>query len=90
MLYGWTSFTMDSTMYALLDPTPFFAPLDPGDILVYPPFATPVAIKTVDCLYKNTKNYFMLYVNILCALFRMLDKNIDNSFKVSNDPTLTA
>jgi hypothetical protein len=31
----------------------------------------------------------MLYVNISCALFRMLDKNINDSFKVSNNPTLT-
>jgi hypothetical protein len=31
----------------------------------------------------------MLYVNIPCTLFRMLDDNIDDSFKVSNNPTLT-
>jgi hypothetical protein len=68
---------------------PFFALLDPGDVLVYPPFATPAAIKTVYRLYKNANNYFMLDVNISSMLFRMLVKNIDISLKVFNDPSLT-
>jgi hypothetical protein len=89
MLHGWTGPTIDLTMYALLNPTPFLAPLDPGDVLVYLSSATLAAIKTVDRLCKNAKKYFMLYVNISSALFRMLDENIDDSFKVSNDPTLT-
>jgi hypothetical protein len=50
---------MDPTMYALLDTTPFFALMDPGDIPVYLPFAIPAAIKTVDHLYKKQK---ILYV----------------------------
>jgi hypothetical protein len=89
MLHGWTGLAMDPTMYALLNPTPFFAPTDSGDVPVYPPFATPAAIKTINCQYKNTKNYFMSYVNISHELFRMLDKNIDGSLKVSNNTTLT-
>ncbi len=31
----------------------------------------------------------MLYVNISCTLFMILNKDIDDSFKVSNNPTLT-
>ncbi len=59
ILHGWTGLAMDPTMYALRDPTPFFALLDPRDILIYLPFATPAVIKTVDCLYENAKNYFV-------------------------------
>jgi hypothetical protein len=89
ILHRLTGLAMDPTMYALLDPTPFVAPPDPGEIPIYLPFVTPAAINTIDCLYKNTNNNFMSYVNVSCALFRMLDKNIDDSFKVSNNPTLT-
>jgi hypothetical protein len=89
MLHRWSGPAMDTTTYVLFNPTPFFAPSDPGDIPVYLPFATPGAIKTVNCLYKNAKKYFVLYMYISPALFRMLNENIDKSFKVFNNPTLT-
>jgi hypothetical protein len=44
ILNGWTGLAMDPTMYMLLDPTPLIAPPDPGDVLIYPPLATPAAI----------------------------------------------
>jgi hypothetical protein len=48
---------MDPVMYKLLDPTPFYAPMDPGETPVYPSFAAPmVMIKTVDWVYKNASS----------------------------------
>jgi hypothetical protein len=39
-------------------------------------------------MYESAKNYWMFYLNITHAIFCMLDKNIDNSFKILNTPNL--
>jgi hypothetical protein len=67
---------------------PFKAPPDVGDVPNYPKFATPQVIKMLDQLWEKPRNYFLLYIHINRACFCMLDKNISNHFKVSNDPNL--
>jgi hypothetical protein len=63
-------------MYALLKLNAFIAPLDPGEVQLYPPLTTATAIKTADWVYNNAlaHDYYLSYVNITCALFQMLDK----------------
>ncbi len=73
----------------MLELNPFVPPPDPGDVPNYGnQFATAVAIKTADWVYDNNKNYYLLYCNINRALFCMLDKNVNNIFKVSNNSNL--
>jgi hypothetical protein len=70
---------MDPAMYTLIKLSPFIVPPDLGDAPIYPNFAAPQVLKTIDKLWENAKNYY---------LFRMLNENIPDQFKVSNDPTL--
>jgi hypothetical protein len=79
---------MDPIMYTLIKLSPFTAPPDLGDIPLYPNFASPQMLKTVEQLWDNPRNYYLLYINIIRACFCMLDENIPNQLKVSNDPTL--
>jgi hypothetical protein len=79
---------MDPTMYTLIELSPFIAPPNLGNVLIYPAFATPQVLKTVEHLWENLQNYYLLYINISRGCFCMLNKNILNHFKVSNDPTL--
>jgi hypothetical protein len=46
-------------------------------------------MKMVDYNFKQNKNYFLLFININRACFRMLDDTVPNQFKVSNQPNLT-
>ncbi len=75
-------------MYALIKLSPFVAPPDLGDAPVYPNFAAPQVLKTIDKLWENEKKYYLSYINISRACFCMLNENIPDQFKVSNDPTL--
>jgi hypothetical protein len=43
---------------------------------------------TIDAQFKRAKNYYESYLNIHRAVFNILDDNIDDAFKVSNDPAL--
>ena len=43
---------------------------------------------TIDAQFKRAKNYYESYLNIRRAVFNILDDNIDDAFKVSNDPML--
>ncbi len=79
---------MDPTMYVLIKLSPFVAPPDPGNVPFYLNFAAPQVLKTIDNLWENAQNYYLSYVNISRACFCMLDENIPDQFKVSNDPTL--
>ncbi len=80
---------MDPTMYAPIKLSHFnIAPPDPVNILIYPVFATPQVLKTVERLWDNLQNYYLSYITITRACFRLLDENIPDQFKVSNDPTL--
>ena len=54
---------------------------DPPDI--------PRAVQaSIDAQFKWAKNYYNLYSNIHRAVFNILDENIDDALKVSNDPML--
>jgi hypothetical protein len=75
-------------VYALLEPTAFAIPGNPGPVAVYNQFATPAAIKTADNLFKRLQNEHQSYEKIRRACFRMLDTNIADQFNVSNVPTL--
>ena len=41
---------------------------------------------TINAQFKRPKNYYDSYLNIRRAVFNILDDNIDDAFKVSNDP----
>jgi len=43
---------------------------------------------TIDVQFKQAKNYYDSYLNIRRTVFNILDDNIDDVFKVSNDPAL--
>ena len=43
---------------------------------------------TIDGKFKRTKNYYESNMNIRRAVFNCLSDNIDDTFKVSNDPAL--
>jgi hypothetical protein len=88
LIYGWAGLAMDPTMYLLIELTPFTAPPDLGDLPNYPHFATPQVIKTLDQLWENARNYYLLYINISRVWFCMLGKNFNDHFKVSNDPNM--
>jgi hypothetical protein len=88
LIYGWVGVAIDPTMYALIELSPFIASPDQGDFPFYPTFATPQVLKTVEHLWDNLQNYYLLYINISRVCFRMLDENIPDQFKVSNDPAL--
>ncbi len=64
LIYGWTGLAMDPTINALVDLSPFAAPPDPGDVPMYPNFALPQVLKTVEQLWDNVRNYYLLYIII--------------------------
>ena len=101
-------------MYALLTPTPFRIPGDPGPLAIYyptptaivdstgapvldaagePTFRAPPTIDratqaTIDSRFNRERNYWLSYLNIRRAVYNLLDDNIDDAFKVSNNPAL--
>jgi hypothetical protein len=87
-IHGWLGLTMAPSMYALLEPNAFVAPVNPGPAPVYTPFVTPVAIKMVNATFERDKNDFVSYKNINRACFRMLDTLVLNQYKASNTPSL--
>jgi hypothetical protein len=81
-------FDHDPEMYLLIELIGFADPPDPGNVPNYPQFATMQVIKTLDQLWENTRNYYLSNINISSVCFCMLDKNINDPFKVSNDTNL--
>ncbi len=101
-------------MYALLTPTPFWIPGDPGPLAIYyppptaivdnkgapvldtegqPTFIVPPTIDRatqamIDSRFSQERNYWLLYLNIRRAVYNLLDDNIDDTFKVLNNPAL--
>ena len=53
-----------------------------------PPDILRAAQSSIDAQFKRAKNYYDLYLNIRRAVFNILDVNIDNAFKVTNNPML--
>jgi len=53
-----------------------------------PPDIPRVAQASIDAQFKRAKNYYKSYFNIRRAVFNILNDNINDAFKVSNDPML--
>ena len=83
-----TGMVLFPMVYALLEPTPFAIPENPGPVAVYAQFATPSMIKTADNLFKRLQHEHQSYENIWRKCFCMIDANIADQFKISNVPTL--
>jgi hypothetical protein len=79
---------MDPTMYLLIETQQFIQPPNPKASPPCAQFTTPQAIKMCKRLWKNTRNYYLLYINISQACFQMLDELVRDENKVSNDPNL--
>jgi hypothetical protein len=79
---------MDPGLYALIEPVPFMVLVNPGATPVCQNFYPPAVMKMVDYAFERNKNYFLSYMNINRACFRMLDDSVPIQFKVSNIPTL--
>ncbi len=45
-------------------------------------------MKMTDKIFEGNKNYYLSFVNINRACFRMLNDNIADQFKVSNMPNM--
>jgi hypothetical protein len=88
-IHGWTGLVMDPGLYALIEPVAFTVPLNPGALPVYQNFAPPAMMRMVDYAFKQSKNYFLLFINMNRACFRMLDDSVPIQFKVSTKENLT-
>ena len=75
-------------VYALLEPTHFAIPGNPGPVALYTQFATPAMIKQADAMFLRLQKEHQSYENIRRACFQMLDANVPDQFKVSNVPSL--
>jgi hypothetical protein len=88
LIYRWAGLAINLTMYSLIETQQFVQPPDPGASPPYAQSTTPQAIKMCERLWENARNYYLLYINISRACFRMLDELVRNKYKVSNDPNL--
>ncbi len=77
-------------MYGLIQQNPFVIPVDPGATPTYAVgFQNPQQLKTTEKMWDNNRNYFMSYLNIHRACFRLLDELVRPEYKVSNIAGLT-
>ncbi len=53
-----------------------------------PPDIPRAAQSSIDAQFKRAKHYYDSYLNIRRGVFNILDDNIDDAFKVSNNPML--
>jgi hypothetical protein len=88
-IHGWTGLVMDPGLYALIKLIAFTVPVNPGATPVYQPFAPPAMMKMVNYAFERNKNYFLSYININQACFRMLNDSVPIQFKVLNIANLT-
>ncbi len=90
-IHGWLGLVMDPATYLLLEGAAFTIPPDPGPTAIFPSGAgvAQTTMKTIQATFDRNKNYYLSYKNITRACFRMLDANVSDQFKVSNNPTLT-
>ena len=85
-IHGWSGHAVDPAAYQLLTGQVFIIPPDPGRTAVYPMWAAPNDAHTINTTFLHKKNYFLSYINIHRACFRMLDANVSAQFKVWNNP----
>ena len=71
---------MDPTIYALIKTSTFMVSSDPGNIPMYPQFATIQNIKMAARMWKNARNNYLSNMNISHVYFRMLDELFPNHF----------
>ena len=88
---GWAGIIMARVMYALVEPTAFQIPADPGPTAAYPHHRTLSRAEQtqIDRTFQRQKNYYLSYSNVYRAVFDLLDDVIDDSFKVSNNANHT-
>jgi hypothetical protein len=79
-IHGWSGMVLSPMVYALLEPTPFVIPRNPGPVAVYTQFATPVTIKQINAVFVRLQKAYQSYKNIRRACFRMLDIIIADQF----------
>jgi hypothetical protein len=60
---------MDPTMYPLIELSLFTAPPGPGNVPLYPNFASPQVLKMVERLWDNARNYYLLYLTSVGLAF---------------------
>jgi hypothetical protein len=88
LIYGWAGLAMDPTMYALIKNQQFIMPPDSGASPPFLQFTTPHGIKKCKRQWENARNYYLSYIIISRACFRMLDELVRDKYKVSNNPNL--
>ena len=86
---GWSGMAMQPALFALLDPTPFVEPIDPGLYPIYQQYALAPDMKMTDNLFKTRKNMYTTYTNIKRSVFAMLIATIPEQFRTSNNPSMT-
>ncbi len=102
-LHGWKGMVMAQELYALLTPTPFRLPTNPGAHTVYiwpidrsnpgvlPDLAIPLTRTdqtTINTMFSRHKHYYQSMLNIECACFTALDASVNVPFQVSKNPTI--
>jgi hypothetical protein len=92
---GWKGLVMSCGMYALLTPTPFHRPNNPGPAAVYTrnnptdmTSLTRTEQASIDTAFARKWHYYQSLINIEHACFILLNANIDNAFTVSDIPTI--
>ncbi len=69
---------MDPALYILLEPNAFVLPTSPGATAIYPQFAAPAQMKMIDNVFARNKNYYLFYMNINRACFRITKSSRDH------------
>ena len=52
-IHGWSGMVLSPMVYALLKPTHFAIPGNPGPVALYNQFSTPAMIKQIDTVFKR-------------------------------------
>ncbi len=75
-------------MYALIKTNMFVQPPEPEDPPPIPTICNSPSTQDLQASVGESRNYYLLYVNISRACFRMLDELVPDQYKVSNNPNL--
>jgi hypothetical protein len=54
-IHGWSGLVIDPALYQILEPIAFVRPVSPGDTPVYPAFAPPAAIKSINNTFERSR-----------------------------------
>ncbi len=64
VIHGWSGLILAPMVYALLEPSPFQDPTDPGAVAVYTQFATALMMKMADAIFTRAQNEWNSFRNI--------------------------